>query len=158
MFFIHIFFWTSFLTLPWAIAGFLHPFYTFSPAHSRVICETFIFDHSVNLLAVSVMVLSGHFLPTGVFYLMLLHWHFNLRLSRPPWELAILPWILQGFILILKTDPARLFVWFTVIHNLHTQNDSVLNSTIYYHELLVVSLIYLLLTRFELFSFIQSHM
>ena len=37
-----------------------------------------------------------------------------------------------------NTDPAHLFVWFTVIHNLHIQNDSVLNSTIYYHELLVV--------------------
>ena len=28
-------------------------------------------------------------------------------------------------------DPAHLFVWFTVIHKLHIQNDSVLNSTIY---------------------------
>ena len=33
---------TSSLTLPWAIATFLHPFYTFSPAHCRVICDTFI--------------------------------------------------------------------------------------------------------------------
>ena len=33
---------TSFLTLSWAISGFLHPFYTFSPAHRRVICNTFI--------------------------------------------------------------------------------------------------------------------
>ena len=30
-----------------------------------------------------------------------------------------------------NTDPARLFVWFTLIHTFHTQNDSVLNSTIY---------------------------
>ena len=30
-----------------------------------------------------------------------------------------------------NTDPAHLFVWFTVIHKLHIQNDSVLNSTIY---------------------------
>ena len=46
-----------------------------------------------------------------------------------------------------NTHPAHLFVWFTVIHNLHVQNDSVLNSTIYYHELLVVkvSFIYSLL-------------
>ena len=35
-------FWTSSLTLPWAIAGFLHPFYTFIPAHGRVIRATFI--------------------------------------------------------------------------------------------------------------------
>ena len=31
---------TSSLTLPWTIAGFLHPFYTFSPAHRRVIRDT----------------------------------------------------------------------------------------------------------------------
>ena len=30
-----------------------------------------------------------------------------------------------------NTDTAHLFVWFTVIHNIHTQDDSVLNSTIY---------------------------
>ena len=38
---------TSSLTLQWTIAGFLHPFYTFSPAHRRVIRDTFIFNHSV---------------------------------------------------------------------------------------------------------------
>ena len=32
----------SSLTLPWTIAEFLHPFYTFSPAHRRVIRDTFI--------------------------------------------------------------------------------------------------------------------
>ena len=31
----------------------------------------------------------------------------------------------------LKTDPAHLFIWFTVIHKLHIQNDSVLSSIIY---------------------------
>ena len=30
-----------------------------------------------------------------------------------------------------NTDPAYLFVWFTVIHNLHIQNDSFLNSTLW---------------------------
>ena len=30
-----------------------------------------------------------------------------------------------------NTDPAHLFVWFTVIHKLHIQNNSILNSTIY---------------------------
>ena len=43
-------------------------------------------------------------------------WH-NLLLSRPPWEPTVLPWSLQGFMLILKTNQAHLFVWFTVIHN-----------------------------------------
>ena len=28
----------------------------------------------------------------------------NLRLSRPPWEPAVLPWSLQGFMLILETQ------------------------------------------------------
>ena len=50
MSFIHIYFSTSSLTLPWTIAGFLHPFYTFSPAHCRMICDTFIFNHSVIFL------------------------------------------------------------------------------------------------------------
>ena len=70
LFFIHIFFPTSSLTLPWTIAGFLHPFYTFSPAHRRVIRDTFIFRPFH--LAASATALSGHFLPTGVFYLTLL--------------------------------------------------------------------------------------
>ena len=30
-----------------------------------------------------------------------------------------------------NTDPTHLFVWFTVIHKLHVQNDSVLNSIMY---------------------------
>ena len=42
MFFIHIYFSTPSLTLPWTIAEFLHPLYTFSPAQRRVIRYTFI--------------------------------------------------------------------------------------------------------------------
>ena len=58
-----------------------------------------------------------------------------------------------------NTDPPHLFVWIAVIHNLYIQNFSILNFTIYYHELLVVkSLVYMPLTRFELFSLVQSHM
>ena len=72
MFFIHIFFSTSSLTLPWTIARFLDPFCTFSPAHCRVIRDTFIFQPFRYLLTASATVLSGHFLPTGVFYLTLL--------------------------------------------------------------------------------------
>ena len=52
--------------------GFYTPFYTFSPAHRRVIRDTFIFRPFHYLLTASAMVLSGHFLPTGVFYLTLL--------------------------------------------------------------------------------------
>ena len=82
MFFIHIFFSTSSLTLPWTMAGFLHPFYNFGLAHCRVIRETFIFNHSVIFLLQALRALSGHFLPRGVFYLTLLQRHFKLYLSR----------------------------------------------------------------------------
>ena len=64
MFFIHCFS-TSSLTLPWAIAGFLHPFYTFIPAHRRVICGTFI----ITFLSFSVTVLPRALrFWAGVFY------------------------------------------------------------------------------------------
>ena len=72
MFFIHMFFLTSSLTLPWTIARFLDPSCTFSPAHRRVIRDTFIFQPFRYLLTASATVLSGHFLPTAVFYLRLL--------------------------------------------------------------------------------------
>ena len=122
MFFIHIFFSTSSLTLPRTIVGFLHPFYTFSPAHRRVIRDTFIFNHSIIFLLRALRPWVRIFLPTGVSYLALLHRHFNLRLSRLPWEPAAPPFNFVG----LHTDPRNidpfhLFVWFTVIHNLHVQ-------------------------------------
>ena len=50
MFFIHICISTSSLTLSWTISGFLQPFYTSCPAHRRVICDTFILNHSVIFL------------------------------------------------------------------------------------------------------------
>ena len=46
-FFIQIFFSMSSLILPWIIAEFLHLFYTFSPDHRRVIRD--IFKHSIIL-------------------------------------------------------------------------------------------------------------
>ena len=95
---------TSSLTLPWTIAGFLHPFYTFSPAHRRVICDTFIFNHSVIFLPRALRFWVGPFLPTGAFLPNASSLTFYLRLSRPPWEPAVLPWSLQGFILILETQ------------------------------------------------------
>ena len=75
----------------------------------------------------SATVLSGHFLPTGIFYLTLLldifgtfptFWH-NLLLSRFHWEPAATFLKVAG----LNTDPwntdsAHLFLWFAVIHNL----------------------------------------
>ena len=69
MFFIHIFFSTSSLTLPWIINRFLEPFCTFSPTHRRVICDAFIFQPSRYLLTASATVFEWaffthkHFLP-----------------------------------------------------------------------------------------------
>ena len=67
------------------------------------------------------------FLPTGVFYLTLLpdifgtfltFWH-NLLLSRFHWESAVTFLKVAGLHTDPRnTDPAHLFVWFTVIHNL----------------------------------------
>ena len=119
MFFIHIFFLTSSLTLPWTIARFLDPFCTFSPAHSTEMRDTFIFRTFHYLLITSATVLSGHFLPTGVFYLMLLpnifgtfptFWH-NLLLSRFHWEPAVTFLKVAGLHTDPRnTDPTHLFV------------------------------------------------
>ena len=72
IFLIHISYSTSSLTLPWTIARFLGPFCTFSLDHCRVIRNIFIFQSFRYLLTAGATVLSGHFLPTGVFYLTLL--------------------------------------------------------------------------------------
>ena len=56
LFSIHIFFSTSFLTPLWTIFGFSCPFDTFNPIHRRVICDTFIFNHSVIFLPQALLV------------------------------------------------------------------------------------------------------
>ena len=98
MFLIHTCFSTSSLTLPWTIAGFLHPFYAFSPARHRVICKSFIFNHSVIFLPRVLRFWVGIFLPTGVFYLALLHRQFTCFYQKLPWKPAVLPWGLQGVV------------------------------------------------------------
>ena len=105
MFFIHILFSTSSLTLPWTITRFLHPFCTFS----QPIAEWF------ATLSFSTIPLSSyperygferafftcrHFLP----YATSQHFWHKLLLSRFPWELAVIHWNFQGFILILETQ------------------------------------------------------
>ena len=73
LFFIH-YFSTSSLNFPWAIAQFLHSFYTFSPACRRVIRNTFILTFPGPSFTVLPRVLrfwEGIFLPTGFFYLRL---------------------------------------------------------------------------------------
>ena len=69
---------------------FLHPILYFQPSPPQSDLRHFrLFSHSV--LAGGATALSGYFLPTDVFYLALLHRHFNLRLSRFLWGLAVLP-------------------------------------------------------------------
>ena len=60
------------------------PILYFQPSSSQSDPRHFHFLPFRYLLAESTAVLSGHFLPTSVFYLTLLHQHFNLRLSRLP--------------------------------------------------------------------------
>ena len=114
-FFIRIFFLTSSLTLPWTIARFLDPFCTFSPAHRRVVRDTFIFQPFRYLLTASATVWVGIFYPQAFFALRSFptFWH-NLLLSRFCWEPAATFLKVAG----LHTDPrntdlVHLFVWFT---------------------------------------------
>ena len=68
-FFIHCF-PTSSLTLLWAIAWFLHPFYTFSSAHNVVIHGTFILSFlgfSVTILLQALWFWAGIFYPQAFF-------------------------------------------------------------------------------------------
>ena len=70
----HLLLFDVILTLPWAIARFLHPFCTFRPAHHRVVRDTFTLTF-LDLLCysfTSATVLSELFSPTCIFYLMLL--------------------------------------------------------------------------------------
>ena len=83
---------TSCLTLPWTIAGFLHPFYSFRPAHYRVICNTFILTFPRSSFSQFYCERYGFqwaffthrrflpYAPSPTFYL---------RLSRPLWEPAV---------------------------------------------------------------------
>ena len=111
---------TSSLTLPWTRARFLDPFCTFSPAHRRMICDTFTFQPFRYFLTTSATVLSGHFLPTGVFYLRLL----PDILSQPVFiKVSVGVGSYSSKFVGLhtdprNTDPAHQFVRFAVIHNL----------------------------------------
>ena len=85
--------------------GFLHPILYSQPSPLQSDSRHFhLFNHSV--LAARAAALSGHFLPIGIFlpYALSQHFWHNLLLSRLPWEPAVIPSNLQGFILILKTQ------------------------------------------------------
>ena len=103
----------------------LHQFCTFNPAHRRVIRDTFIFNHSVIFLPRALRFWVGIFYPQAFFTLRSFptflafptFWH-NLLLSRFHWELAVTFLKVAGLHTDPQnTDPAHLFVWFTVIHN-----------------------------------------
>ena len=157
--FIHIFFLTSSLTLSCTIAWFLYPFYTFSPAHRRVICNTFIFNNSVIFLPQALRFWEGVFYPQ-VF--------FTLRSFTD-----ILTCVYQGlpgsqqFFL----EVCRASYWSSkhrpgpsvcLIHSNPQSSYSEQFSFKFYHILSWIacgeSLIYLPLTRFKLFLLVQSDM
>ena len=110
-------------------------FYTHFLLSAQPIAEWFatlsFFDHSVNLLAASATALSGHFYPQAFLTLRsftdILIYVYRNSLGAGSSSLKF-----SG----IYTDPrntatVHLFARFTVIHKLHIQNDSVLNSTIY---------------------------
>ena len=83
--------------------GFYTPFYTFSSAHRRVICDTFICS-TILFLPRALRPWVGIFYSQAFFTLCSFTNILNLRLSRFPWEPAVLPWSLKGFILIFETQ------------------------------------------------------
>ena len=103
------------------------PILYFQPSPSQSDWWHFHFQPFCYLLTASATVLSGRFLPTGVFYLTLLHLHFwlKLRLSRPPWDPAVLLKFAGLYTDPQNTNSAHLFVWFTVIHKSFTRVGSI---------------------------------
>ena len=114
-----------------------------------------IFFHS---LIASATVLSGHFLPTGVFYLALLHRHFTCVYQGLPGSRQFFSEVFRASYWSLKHRPDQSVC---LIHS--NPQSSYLERFIFkfYQTLSWItwgkSLIYLLLTRFELFSLVQSH-
>ena len=96
------------------------PILYFQPSPSQNDSRHFHFQPFRYLLTASATVLSGHFLPTGVFYLKFL----PDILEQPAFIKASLGAVsyfskFAGLHTDLQnTDPTHLFVWFTVIHNL----------------------------------------
>ena len=70
-----------------------HPILYFQPNPSQSDSRHFHFQPFRYLLTASATVLSGHFLPTGIFlpYAPSQHFWHNLHLSRLPWEPAVIP-------------------------------------------------------------------
>ena len=121
LFFIHCFS-TSSLTFPWAIARFLHPSCTFSPAHRRVICDTFILTFFYPSLLQFYCDGYGFewafFYPQAFFTLR----YFLTFLTQPPFIKASLGAGSSSSKFSghhadpRNTDSTHLFVWVTTIH------------------------------------------
>ena len=161
MFFIHIFFSTSSLTLLWTMAGFLHPFYSYSPAHRRVIRDTFIFNHSVIFLPRALRFWVGIFYPQAFFTLR----SFPTFLEQPAFikvSLGAGSYFLESCRASYWSSKHRPGPSVCLIHSNPQSSYSERFSFKFYHILSWIacgeSLIYLLLTRFKLFSLVQSHM
>ena len=127
-----------------AIAGFLHPFYTFSWAHRSVISNTFVLTFPGP---------SFTFLPRALRFWVAIFYSqvfFTLRsfptfLPQPAFISRASLGVGSSFFEFVglhadppNIHPAHLFVWFTAICNLDIQKNSYLNRTKYYHKLLVV--------------------
>ena len=158
-FFIHIFFSTSSLTLPWAIARFLDPFCTFSSPYRRVIRDTFIFNHSVIFLPRALRFWVGIFYPQAFFTLR----SFPTFLEQPAFikvSLGAGSYFLESCRASYWSSKHRPGPSVCLIHSNPQSSYSERFSFKFYHILSWIacgeSLIYLLLTRFELFSLVQS--
>ena len=116
----------------------INPFYTFSPAHHRVIRDAFIFNHFVIFLPRAPRFWVGIFYPQAIFALRsftdILPKFIKTSLGAGSSSLRFAGLYTDP----QNTGPTHLFLWFTVIHNRHYQNNSFLNSIINYRELLVV--------------------
>ena len=137
------------------------PILYFQPSPSQSDSRHFHFQPFRYLLTASATVLSGHFLPTGVFYLKLLP------------HIFATTWFYQGLLGSRQffLEVCRASCWSSkhrpgpsvcLIHSNPQSSYSERFSFKFYHILSWIacgeSLIYLLLTRFELFSLVQSHM
>ena len=145
IFFIHIFFSTSSLTLSWTIARFLKLILNFQPSpewsrhfhFSTIPLSSYLERYGFEWAFFT----HRRFLPyapSDIFGTFPTLWH-NLLLSRFHWEPA------ANFLKVAglhndspNTDPAHLFVWFTVIHNLLYILTSYLCMSILQEFLLVV--------------------
>ena len=84
--------------------GLFTPVLYCQPSPSQSDLQHFHFQPFRYLFTASATVLSGRFLPTGVFYLTLLHWHFTCVYQGLPGSRQFFLEVCRGFILILKTQ------------------------------------------------------